>query len=480
MTLKDQQPQNDEGYTATILKYTLRAALLIGALWATQWAIHKGPDLIANARETAPVLIKILTSPQGQEEIQGVPTDLDQMRNVNWLRSRHGRTFRKIRNLPWVKDGLTEQEAKTAQNLIHLGANDPETLKRVLDLEWTGDSITPPEAKAIRWLMYLASRDIPAARRLSEMPFLNSVTEADALLIAGLHSAWHRGTLAGFMNHPTVADGITDDETILVVAATIIDDGSQLGRVLNPGRVTVETVQTASSMTPNLRISIVRPRNRRADDTSLILEEAVEYVERSMGMPLPTDHVIVLLDDDVVSQGYAGVNYGQAIAYRRKGEDETEWDRAAFREGMVHEVAHYFWRGSEDWIDEGMANATEHQFGMDQALPAALITTKRKGCTVSTLRELSRVDPGHDSTQFQCTYYLGEKLFVELQQTIGRQGFQEGSRRLYQMVLALNEEDRKAGIEEVRRAFGEHSPVIAKHWTGEEPGAGTITHRFNR
>ena len=37
-----------------------------------------------------------------------------------------------------------------------------------------------------------------------------------------------------------------------------------------------------------------------------------------MNIGLPTNHVIVLLDDTGVITGFAGVNYGQAIAYLRR------------------------------------------------------------------------------------------------------------------------------------------------------------------
>ena len=485
-----QDTQDDEGCLIILIKLIFGIAILVGGWWAIYWGVNHGPEFIAELREEGPAWTERFTATTTGEEPDDkgsstsathipkmvptnidkmVPTNIDKMENADWLRGRHGGTYKTIKNLQWVKDGLTGEEAKAAQNLIHMAVNDHETLERVLALQWTEDHITSPESKAIQKLMYLSYRDKEATRKVAEMPFLESVTEADALLIDGLHGRWHRGTLSGFMNHPTVADGITDNETVFAVAGTIIDDNSQLGRVLNPGSATVETVQTASSRTPNLSISIVRAGTRRVTDSSKTVEEAVKYVEEAMGLALPTNHVIVLLDDTGVIADFAGVNYGQAIAYLRKGEDGTDWDRAAFRKGMVHEVAHYFWRGSEDWIDEGMSNTIEYGFGRDQGLPMDLITTKQKTCTVTTLQELSRLDPGHESPQFHCNYYLGEKLFFELQQSKGKQKFQEGSQKLYKMALAFAEDDETAGIEEVRKAFGEESPVIAKHWTGRQP-----------
>ena len=396
---------------------------------------------------------------------QKAPTQIDKMKNADWLRHHHGGTYKKIKNLRWVKDSLTQEEAETTQDLLYLAANDHETLERVLALQWIEDSITQPESKAIQHLMYLSYRDKDTSRKLAGMPFLESVTEADALLIDGLHGRWHRGTLAGFMKHPIVVDGITEAETVRAVAATTIDDEGHLARILNPGSATVETIQTSSPRTTNLKISIVRAGNRRATDTSLVIEDAAKCVENAMGMPLPTNHVIVLLDDTGVLEGFAGANYGQAIAYLREGEDGDKWQRAAFRKGMVHEVAHYFWRNNEAWVNEGIANTVEHNYGREAGLSPRMMTTQQKGCTTTTLQALSALAPETHSPQFQCNYYLGEKIFLDLQNAQGVNQFRNGLRKLYQMSITLRKEDRKAGIAQVRAAFRGNEAVIEKHWS---------------
>ena len=233
----------------------------------------------------------------------------------------------------------------------------------------------------------------------------------------------------------------------------------------------METIQTASSRTPNLSISIVRAGTRKVTDSSKTVEEAVKYVEEAMGLPLPTNHVIVLLDDTGVIADFAGVNYGQAIAYLRKGEDGTDWDRASFRKGMVHEVAHYFWRGNEDWLDEGMANTIEGNYGRDKGLPPQMMVTEQKGCTVTTLQALSSLTPEQQSSQFQCNYYLGERLFLELQNALGREEFSNRARQLYEITKPLHEENEKAGLVEIQQVFGDLAHVVEKHWTGKAPVA---------
>ena len=328
-----------------------------------------------------------------------------------------------------------------------------------------------PQEEADRYLSYISATNRQAAGSIRRMPFMKSIDSTDVLLLKGLYYQEHQGSLGVFLNHPTVDDGITDDETTLVTAVTTSRDIEQIKRLLSPGNATVETIRTSSARTPNLSISIVRAGERRATNTSLIIEEAVGYVENAMGMALPTDHVILLLDDTGVTQNFAGVNYGQAIAYLRKGEDGDDWQRAAFTKGMAHEVAHYFWRGNEDWLDEGIANTIEQNYGRDKGLPPQMMVTEQKGCTVTTLQALSEMAPEQQSSQFQCNYYLGERLFLDLQNALGREEFSNRAKQLYEITKPLREENEKAGLLEIQQMFGDLAHVVEKHWTGKAPAA---------
>ena len=462
-----------------LIKLVIGAIVLITVLWG-----YANMDQISTAASSVTSFAQDFINNNGTQPAQSrkpipVPTgtqktltnSLDGMKNAEWLRATHPDTYDKIRDLAWTKNGLDHEENKTAQDLINMGANDHETLNRVLSLQWIRDDVTPPEAKAIRNLMYLSYRDSETSRQVAVMPFLESVAEKDALLVAGLHGRWYRGTLAGFMRHPTVADGISEEETVRAVAATTIDEDVHLGMILTPGNATVETIQTSSPMTTHLSISIVRAGERRATNTSLIIEEAVGYVENAMGMALPTDHVILLLDDTGVSENFAGTNYGQAIAYLREGEDGDEWERAAFTKGIAHEVAHYFWHGNENWIDEGMADTIDQNYGTDKGLPPQMMVTERKDCTVTTLQALSEMAPEQQNSQFLCNYYLGGELFLDLQNALGREEFSNRARRLYEITKPLHEENEKAGLEEIQQVFGDLAHVVEKHWTGKAPAA---------
>ena len=151
--------------------------------------------------------------------------------------------------------------------------------------------------------------------------------------------------------------------------------------MLTPGNVAIESVTTTTELTPELKISIVRTGSQSRPGTVDAVQAAVVFAERLMGLPLPTSHVIVLLDDRGVTKGYAGTNYGFAFSYSPEYEARHgtyEWRH--LQAGFVHEVAHYYWRGSEDWIDEGVANTFEYIHGIENGVSRGYLRTKRDDC----------------------------------------------------------------------------------------------------
>ena len=443
----------------------LALALVSGFYWATQGtpqststSVHQGDARASDSHQS------MATRP--------APTSIDNMDNARWLRSKHKDTYNRLQDLSWIRDGLTDHEPTTAQDLLHLAGNDHQTLQGVLALHWVQDAITTSEAKAILGLVYLSYRAPETTRKLLTMPFLESVAEADALLIDGLHYSSQWNTLTAFMDHATIADGITDDEVIFAIAATLVRNPSHLDRMLTPGNATVETVQTATSRTPRLSISIVRTGVRKPTNSNAVVEDAIIYLEDTMDMALPTNHVILVLDDHAVPGDYSGINYGHGLAYLTRAEDGTDWNRDAFKMGMIHEVAHYFWQGNEQWLDEGVANTLEYAFGRTRGL-TDMGTSKRRNCTLDSLEALSILRPNPDSPQYQCNYHLGEKLLLELRTTQGEEEFRTGLRNLHQLTTDLAANDEEAGIDQLRAAFQDQLTIVDRHWAGTPPPAHT-------
>ena len=375
--------------------------------------------------------------------------------------------YAQLQLLPWVGNGLSDAERGTIDELLYVGATDIANLEAVLGLPWVRDAITETEHEAIRWLQALGYREAKVAALVITMPFLASVETDDVLAIRGMNKLASKGLLPALVEHPAFQDGITDDETTLITATATLQDAEEINRLLDPGYTSIETVSGGTRMTPNLRISIIRTGTQSRPGTTDAVRDAVELVERTMQLPLPVDHVIVVLNEKAVTKKFAGTNYGFAISYLPKYEQRQgtfEWRN--LQAGFVHEVAHYYWAGNEDWIDEGMANIIRYQYGVEIGSSRGQLKTRRKGCDAHDLEMLSEWDPSKSSAQFRCNYYLGQMLFQALLEGMGAEEFRTKLGELYRLSLAEQEADRVPGIDAVRRVFSRQSDVIDLHWTG--------------
>ena len=139
-----------------------------------------------------------------------------------------------------------------------------------------------------------------------------------------------------------------------------------------------------------------------------------------------------------------------------------------FRLGLVHEIAHYFWSGNENWIDEGLANLYEYRFGLQMGLSHGQLHTMRKGCEAHDLEMFSAWDP--DSSQrnrYHCAYYLGQLFFQDLLASMDAEAFTAGLQEYYRLSLEAQEANFTPGIAEVREAFAGQDAIIDHHWSGK-------------
>ena len=271
--------------------------------------------------------------------------------------------------LPWVQDGITETEYDGIHWLRALGYENEKAAGAIIVMPWIRDGITETERDAIRWLFGVAYWNAEAAAAIIAMPFLESLEYDDVLAIRGMRSLAQDGRLSALIEHPTFQDGITDAQTTLVTATATLQDSAEISRMLSPRYAAIEAVSGETELTPHLKISIVRTGTQPQPWTADTIRDAVEFAEQTMGQPLPVGHVIVVLNDNAVTGSFAGTNHGYAIGYLPEYEQAQDaYDEYKFQAGLIHEVAHYFWSGNEDWIDEGIANTIEYMHGVENGI----------------------------------------------------------------------------------------------------------------
>ena len=411
-------------------------------------------------------LAATLSLPWVRDAISEVERDaLDQLSGIGYSDSQ---SLAATLGLPWVRDAISEVERDALDQLSGIGYSDSQSLAATLSLPWVQDAISAVEYDAVYWIRVISYYDGKVAAAIIPMPFLWVPDVTDVLALRSIHALASRGVLAPLLEHPTFLDGIAEGETTLVTAVgTLYSDIEEISRMLDPGYASIESVAIETDLTPHLPINIIRAGSEPTRWAADAMAGAVE-TEGAMLVSLPIDHLILVLNDKAVAKNYAGVNYGFAFSFLPEYEQKQDtFEGQAFLRGIVHEVAHYYWRGNEGWIDEGLANTIEYMHGIENGLSPGQLKTKREDCEAHDLEMLSEWDPPTSSlAEYHCNYYLGELLFLELRESMDDAAFSEKLRDLYQLTLMEQAAGPYPGIAVVRQVFTDQASIVDKHWSG--------------
>ena len=353
--------------------------------------------------------------------------------NMRWVLIRHPALYNKMGAKAWVTDGLNAVEKRLLDSLLYLAVEQPQNpgvALGVVDMSFMGGS---------------------------------SVDALDYITVMALFGALDDGRLTAVLR---VAgnDGISEAERRKVIYASVMRDNSDIGLVTD----SYFAVNHVSGPTSAVPITELRPAAAAFDNTASI-NRAVGYLKSKMGSPFPIDHVVAVADSKALLPNSAGVNYGgNVISYNPAPEGEQAGDRV--KSTIIHEVAHYYWRGGEVWVVEGMASAIEKlgAGAFAPALPDSVTLNVKGGCTHRALRDLVEAAPQLGDPQFYCNYYLGQRLFLELHDSLGAEEFWVGARSLHSAIVDCRAAGRDdcGRIADVRNAFPESAHVIDRHWHG--------------
>jgi hypothetical protein len=362
----------------------------------------------------------------------------------------------------------------------------------MLRKSWVRDAISADEATVIRFLYFIVwyDTDSPpasqviaavnaAASRILGMPFLASVESTDALAVSSLERIEDisKADFLQVMSSSTLRDGITDEEAKIVLllgAAYQYADRALVDSLLDPTQVTVEERAVRLPRSGEMDLAIIRtaPGAVRSMD---LLEHSVQSIEEFMGTPFPTNHVAVLFNEEAVLEGAAGVNFGTHVTMLPKYDvDDGSHDANFLPSLTAHEVAHYYWRGNETWIDEG--SATFMEFPVENMRTGRGLIADRYPCPyVSSIAEVVALDPEQLSPEDICNYSLGERIFLDLYRNLGEAIFRRGFSSLYQRSQVLDEFlwPTEMNVSHVRNAFQPLAPaataVINRWYDGPAP-----------
>ena len=392
------------------------------------------------------------------------------------LEQRSRSAARAIRSLPWISDGIDDSEREAAESLVYLAATQGELFTKLSSKPWIAVGDISQGAPAIVDFSYIAETDRAAAARLIDMPFLDTLEAPDSLAVESL-SYLAFGNMPAFsrvMLHPAVLDGIDDAEApaVALLEGAAQFDPSLVGALLDPSRTHTEqrTVTLPLSGPVTLAITRTSPGAARSMD---LLEEAVRTTEAIIDRPFPTRYVALLFENAVPGY-FGGTHNGLNLTIIPDYDvDDGSYEAATAGRFIAHEVAHYYWRHSAPWLDEGAAELT-----------AALVEHIRTGhplepvnypCPSSTtINHLDRQEFQESDAGYACNYAVGERLFLDLERSRGQDPFLQGFRHLYDIAsnADVSQESRLAGIDELRQAFPgtAEASAIDRWYTGQVTG----------
>ena len=379
-----------------------------------------------------------------------------------------------VLSLEWIMDGVGESESGVIDHLSYISSDNPAIVDALLSLEWMRDGVDGIEAGALEELSYMSEGNPAQVLRIVGMPFLLTVEPPDVAALeslsrlSGEDGQWF-GTV---MSHPALLEGITDELTPIVSTLGGVADESPglVDALLDPSRVSVEWRTISLPLSGEVVLCIIRTAPGHAESMDL-LEDAVRGVEEYMGLPLPTNYV-GLLYERAMTGDFAGTNFGTHIAVL-PGYDVGYATSDLDSPGLVvaHEVAHYYWSGNADWVDEGAANVLA-TLVENRRTGRPLVANDRQCAYAGSIEELERMDLTREDDEFECNYSLGERLFLDLRRTFGDDRFRKGFRDLY---LATEDQELEEGadITHVAEAFrsedGATSMVIGRWYDRSEP-----------
>ena len=357
------------------------------------------------------------------------------LKDVSYLIGDSEQTARHLVDMPWFLDGFTEIETEGIGYLKYLIEDSESASRHVVDRSWFQDGLTELEVEAIDNLAFLAQSDATISTEVAQMSFLASIEPVDVFAIEALEglAAKKPNELNRILEHHSLSGGITDE---LAPIISVLYDVAKANpplveKLMEPGTVSIEWRSVMLPLAGKVDLAILRTSPGASSGMDR-LEFSVRSAEELMGQPFPT-RFVGLLYEKAVKGGYAGTNFGTHIAILPKYDIDDGSDRSETAFGNIaHEVAHYYWSGNADWIDEGLAELMTS--AMESARTGKPIRVLSGPCPyVRSIAELEALaaDADEDPDEFGCNYSLGQRLFTDLYLTLGSDATWQRLRELY-------------------------------------------------
>ena len=248
-------------------------------------------------------------------------------------------------SLPWVRDGISNQEERAREHINALNQVDAAMAQRIASAPWLADGVTGPELLLLDDLVFLAKIHPTTAIPVTTIPDVSGLLLASVLKSRGRMLDNEPTWLRQIVGQPWFQDGLTGEEAALFLAlseTTLSDEVFE--DLLNHAYVLSDTVTLPLAGDVNLyAVSRSQERLAGALETMAVAVDSMEY---TTGIPWPNPNVIMLQELEATLRSDAGGWYA--------GTHIVVQDTS--RRLAYHEIAHYYYFESPEWLVEGMAD----------------------------------------------------------------------------------------------------------------------------
>ena len=377
-------------------------------------------------------------------------TEISVIRYIGWTTDNDEDAALRIIGLPLLET-IEPTDDDAMYSLARVSLSSTTVFDALMDRAWVEGSIGETEISVLGDIGWITANDEDAALRIIAMPFLETIEPIDAAAMFSLRRVASKNLqiLQQVMAHPSLSGGITDAWAKAVTAVGVVANINPdlIDVLLEPGGVVVEERPIDLPLAGEALLTIIGTGERPPSGMDA-LEHAVRSVENLMGMPFPTSSVILVL-----LHRAPAFNAGSSIVLpaRADGSPVPGW----FEGAIIHEVAHYYWRGNWGWINEGAASIIEDI--VDEARDGKPVDADNFPCALADdIAELERLSLAGEPGIFGCNYTLGKRIFLDLYRTLGEEAFRRGFTNLYLML-----EEGRLEISQVKDAFKAAAPEAA-------------------
>ena len=340
---------------------------------------------------------------------------------------------------PWFSDGVTRTESRDPSAACgDLHDLDRSSISALTEKPWFKDGLSNEEFMLVGNLGEIAYWSEAHFLAIIGMPFLETFEPLDtqAAMSLRLLACCDEGGSKEFrrvMAHPTISDGISDDEAKIVATLHWVRFYSTdiFDQLLDPDTVTLEERTIDLPYTGETQLTIIRIRPG-AERTMDLLERAVRAVEGFASMPFPVRNVIFLAENTHRWRVSIDLTH---MSGEHELFDTTESSEVTALHVLAHETSHYYWNRDWNlhWIEDGLGaffqSLVRRQAKVGPGVPVVPIwPAHRPPCPIGgDIAELERLHRQH-GIKTDCSDSLGERLFQDLWRTLGDSALSPGIR----------------------------------------------------